>query len=98
MNLDAAVVFDETEFVKAVHEEADARPGRSNHLCQSFLRDLWNQRFRFSWLAKLRQQQEDPRQTLFAGVEELINKIGLGSRATGQQKLQKQVGERMLLV
>ena len=36
MNLDAAVVFDEAEFAKAVHEEADARPGRSNHLCQSF--------------------------------------------------------------
>jgi hypothetical protein len=54
MNPDAAVVLNKAELTKAIHEEADARPGRSNHLCQSFLRDLWNQRLWFPWLAKLR--------------------------------------------
>src|SRR5271154_1586178 len=98
MNPDAAVVFNEAELAKAIHEEAHTRPGGANHFCQSFLRDLWDQRFWFSRLAKLRQQQEDPRQTLFAGVEKLIDKIGLGSHATRQQELQEQVGELMLLV
>jgi hypothetical protein len=49
MNPDAAVVFNKAELTKAIHEEADARAGRSNHLCQSFLRDLWNQRLWFPW-------------------------------------------------
>ena len=83
MNPDAAVVFNKAELAKAIHEEADAGPGGSDHFRQSFLRDLWDQRFRFSRLAKLRQQQENSRQTLFAGVEKLIDKIGLGSHASG---------------
>jgi hypothetical protein len=83
MNPDATVVFNKAELAKAIHEEAHARPGGADHFGQSFLRDLRDQRFRFSRLAKLRQQQEDPRQTLFAGVEKLIDKIGLGSHATG---------------
>ena len=97
MNPDATVVFNEAELAKAIHEEARARPGGADHFCLSFLRGLGDQRFRLSRLAK-RQQQEDPRQTLFAGVEKLIDKIGLGSHATGQQKLQKQVGEGLLLM
>ena len=56
------------------------------------------ERFRLTGLAEFRHQQENPRQTLFAGVEKLIDKIGLGAHAAGQQKLQKQVGEVMLLV
>ena len=87
MNTDATVVFNKAELAKAIHEEADAGPGGSNHFCQRFLRDLWDQRFRFSRLAKFRQQQENSRQSLFAGVEKLIDKIGLGSHAPDQQEL-----------
>jgi hypothetical protein len=89
MNPDATVVLNKTEPAKAIHEEADAGPGGPDHLCQSFLRDLWNQRFRFSRLSKLRQQQEHSSQALFAGVEKLIDEIGLGSHAAGQQKFHK---------
>jgi hypothetical protein len=42
--------------------------------------------------------QKNPRQPFFAGVEELIDKIGLGAHAAGQQKLQKQIGECMFVV
>jgi hypothetical protein len=49
-------------------------------------------------LAKLRHQQQNPRQPLLAGVEKLIDQIRLGSHAAGQQKLQKQIGEGVLLV
>jgi hypothetical protein len=87
MNTDATVVFNEAELAKAIHEEADAGPGGSNHFRQRFLRDRWDQRFRFSRLAKFRQQQENSRQSLFAGVEKLIDKIGLGSHAADQQEL-----------
>jgi len=44
--LDAAVVVDEAEFAKAIHEEADAGPGGADHLCQSLLSDTRNQGFR----------------------------------------------------
>jgi hypothetical protein len=70
MNPDATVVFNKAELAEAIHEEAHARSGGADHFRQSFLRDLRDQRFRFSRLAKLRPQQEDPRQTLFAGIEE----------------------------
>src|ERR1700730_16828053 len=50
---DATVVFNKPEFAKAIHEEANAGPGGADHFCQSFLRDLRNQRFRFPRLAKL---------------------------------------------
>jgi hypothetical protein len=33
---------------ETVHKEADAEPGGADRLHQSFLRDLRNQRFRFS--------------------------------------------------
>src|SRR5580704_540625 len=56
MNLDAAVVLNKAEFAKAIHEEADAGPSGADHLCQGFLRDLRNQSFWFTRLAKFRQQ------------------------------------------
>src|SRR5580692_10518282 len=98
MHLDATVVFNKAELAEAIHEEAHPRSGGADHFCQSFLRDLWDQRLLFSRVAKLRHQQQNPGQTLFARVEKLIDKIGLGSHATSQQELQKQVREAMLLV
>ena len=69
MNLDAPVVLNKAELAKAVHEETDAGPSGADHLRQGFLRDLRNQSFWFTRLTKLRQQQKNSRQTLFAGVE-----------------------------
>ena len=37
VDTNAAVVLDEPEFAKPIHEEADARPCRADHLCQGFL-------------------------------------------------------------
>jgi hypothetical protein len=42
MNPDATVVFNEAEFAKTIHEEADAGPGGADHFGQSFLCDLRN--------------------------------------------------------
>src|ERR1035437_2188518 len=93
LNPDAAVVTDKPELAKAIHEEADAGPGGADHLCQSLLRDGRNEGFRLPRLPKLRHQQENPCQTLLAGVEQLIDQIGLGPHAAGQQELQEDVGE-----
>ena len=71
--LDAAVVFDGAELAKAIHKEADAEPRGADHLRQSFL-SLRNQRFRFSRIAEFVNQQEDPRQTLSAGVALPLNR------------------------
>jgi hypothetical protein len=98
MDADAAVVFDKAELAEAIHEEADAGAGGADHLCQSFLRDGRKQVIPFTRLTKLGQEQENSRQTPFAGVEKLSDKIGLGSHAPRQQKPQVHFGEGALLV
>jgi hypothetical protein len=42
--------------------------------------------------------KKNSRQALFAGVEKLINKVGLDSHAAGQKKRHEEVGDGMLLV
>ena len=48
---DAPVVFNEAVLTKTIHKETDARPGGPNHLRQSLLSDIRNQRLRFTGLA-----------------------------------------------
>jgi hypothetical protein len=61
MDPDAIVVFNQPEVAKAIHEGTDARTGGADHLCQSFLRDVKNEVFRFTRLAKFGQDQENSR-------------------------------------
>ena len=98
MHPDASVVFDEAESAKAIHEKTDARPSRSDHLCQGFLCDLGDQTLRFARLSKIRHQQKNPCQASLAGVEKLVDQISLGTHAAGEKKLKEQVGEAMLLM
>ena len=98
MHLDAAVVTDEAELAKAVHKEAYAGPRGADHVRQRLLRDGGNEGFLLTRLAKFRHDQQNPSQALFAGVEELIHKIRLGSHAARQQELQEHVGECRLVM
>jgi hypothetical protein len=98
MYLDTTVVLYETEFTKAIHEKTYARPCGPDHLRQGFLRNLRDQAFRFSGLSEFRHQQKNPSQTLFTGVEKLINQVGLDSHTAGEKKLEEKVGEGMLFV
>ena len=98
MYFDPAVVFDEAELPKAIHKETNARPGGPNHLCQSFLGDLRDHIFWFAGLAEFRHQEKNPGQTLFTGVEKLIDQIGLRTHAAGEEKLEEQIREGMFLV
>ena len=98
MHTNATVVFDEAKLAKAIHEEADAGSYSTDHIRQGLLRDLGNQGYRLALHAEFRHQQENPGEALFAGVEELIDKISLNAHAAAQQKRQEQVGEGMFFM
>jgi hypothetical protein len=73
VDLQPAIVVNEAQFSKPVHEEADSRAGRADHFRQHRLTDLGNYSLGFPFLAKMSEQQKDPGQPLFAGIEKLIN-------------------------
>jgi hypothetical protein len=75
---DPAVVGNKAKLAEPIHEEADSGARGPYHIRQSLLCDRRDQRFWFTRLPVLRHQQENPSQTLFAGVEKLINQISLG--------------------
>jgi hypothetical protein len=75
VDCNAAVVLNETQFSKLVHEETHSGPGRSDHLRKRFLVDFGDYRLRFPVLAKVRQQQEQPGKTFLTRIEQLIDKV-----------------------
>ena len=85
MNFDMAVVIDETELSKSVHEEANARSGRADHLRQRFLADFRDDRLCFPFLAKIRQQQKKARQAFLTRIEQLIDKVRFHADGPRQQ-------------
>ena len=74
MNFQAAVVIDESELSKAVHEEIHPRSGRADHLREDFLTDLRDHVLRFDFLAEMGEQQQNAR----ARVGSMPGGIGTG--------------------
>jgi len=70
-----AVVVDKTKLFELVHEMADPRPGGAHHLRQVFLINSGKDSFGPAFLAKMSQQQKNPRQALLAGVEKLVDEV-----------------------
>ena len=66
VNSNLAVVFDEAQFPKAIHEKTHPGSGCADHLSQDFLADLRNHSFGFAFLAELGEQQQNSSQPLFA--------------------------------
>ena len=62
MDLQTAVVMDESQFPEPVHEEADPRARCADHFRQHLLTDLGNSRLGFAFLAEMSKQQKDPGQ------------------------------------
>jgi hypothetical protein len=85
VDFDAAVVIDQAQFSKFVHEKTHARPGRSDHLRKRLLADFCYDRLRPTFLAEIRQQQKSPRQTFLARIEELIDQVLLDTTVAGQE-------------
>ena len=62
-------------FTLAIPLRQKADPGASgaDHLSQHLLRNIGDHSFGLAFLAKMSEQQKDPSQPLFAGIEELIH-------------------------
>jgi hypothetical protein len=86
MNLQAAVIVDEAQLSKLVHEKTHPGPRRPDHFGQSFLTDSGNDGLMLRVFAEAGQQQQDPRQPLVAGIEELIYQVFLDPNIPRQQK------------
>ena len=58
---------------------------RADHLGQGFLANLGDHWLRFPFLPEIGQQQQKPRQALFARIEQLIDEIFFDADVAGQQ-------------
>ena len=58
---------------ESVHEEADSRTGGPDHLSQRLLTDLGDDRLGFAFLAKMSEQEQNPSQSFFTRIKELID-------------------------
>src|ERR1700686_767801 len=95
---DAAVVFNEAELAKFVHEETHARPRRSNHLRKRLLADFGDDRLRLGFLAEIRQQQEHSGKPFLARIEQLIDKVGFNANGPAQKMRNEHLGECRFLM
>ena len=94
----AVIIVDKAVLSEPVHEMTDPRPGRADHLCQSILIHIGDYYFSLAFLAKMREQKENPSQPLFAGVEKLIYEVRFISNVTCQQMRDKQFRNIVMLV
>jgi len=85
MDVNVAVVVNETQFTEFVHERAHARPRGPDHFRERRLIYLCFDRLRFAILAKIRHKQQESCEAFFAGIEELIDQISLYAHVARQQ-------------
>jgi hypothetical protein len=69
----ALVIVNEAQCAELVHEMADPRAGCAYHLRESLLTDFGDYSLGCAFLAEMGQQQQDSGQSLFAGIEKLVN-------------------------
>jgi len=96
--LQTAVVMNKAQFSEPVHEEANPRAGRANHLGQSFLTDLGHNGIGNSLLAEMSQQQQNPGESFFTGIEQLVDEVIFVADIARQQVRDKHVGKRVFAV
>ena len=65
MDFEMPVVINKTQFAELVHEVADTRAGRADHLGERFLTDLCEDWLRSAFLSEIGHQQQQPRQPFF---------------------------------
>jgi len=71
----AVVIINKAMIPEPVHEVTDPRTGCADHLRQRILIYIGDYDFGLAVLAKMRKQQENPGQPLFAGIEKLVQEI-----------------------
>ena len=75
VDVNLAIVTDEPQFAKLVHEKAYARAGCPDHLRQRFLTDFNIDGLRNAFLAEMGEKQQKSRKPPLAGIEQLIDQI-----------------------
>src|ERR1043166_9857976 len=98
MDFQGSIVLDEAELAKLVPEHADARPRGPDHLRERLLANLRYDGLGLTLLAEVRHQKEHSRQTLLAGVEELVDQVLLDPGVPRQQVRHEHLGELRLVV
>ena len=67
---------------------------RDHHFCERLLADLRDARPWFPLVAKLRHDEQQPRQTPLARIEKLIDQVLFHPGISGQEESQKHLGQR----
>ena len=75
VDMNLAIIADETQFTELVHEKADTRPGCSDHFRKRFLADFDIDGLRNAILAEVSEKQQKPGKSPFAGIKQLIDQI-----------------------
>src|SRR6202051_422034 len=98
VDVEPAIVLNESQFLEFIHEKIDSGARCPNHLRQHLLRYFGNHFVRLVLLAILSEQQKRAGQTFLAGVKELIDQILLDSDVPRNPISHEAVGERMFSV
>src|ERR1700726_2528883 len=93
MNLYLSIVADESKFAEFVHKVAHARSGRSNHLSQCFLANIQQNRLRYAFRSKMREQKKKAGEPLLAGIKKLVDQILFNSAIPCQEIRHEQLGK-----
>ncbi|HJW28790.1 MAG TPA: hypothetical protein VJ508_06010, partial [Saprospiraceae bacterium] len=84
-------VIDKAQLPEFVYEMTDPGPGGADHLGQVAMADFRKYPFGSAFLAKMSQQQEDARETLFARIKKLAHEIRLVSDVAHEQMCDEQL-------
>src|ERR1700693_4158212 len=93
LNLQRAVVFDQAQLPKFIHENIHARPRRSDQRRKRLLVHLYGYRFQTKISAIIRQQQKSPRQPHLAGIEQLVDQVRFNPGGSSQKMGEKIVSK-----
>jgi len=98
LNLQLAVVFDQAQLPKFVHEYIHARPRRSNQRGKRLLVHLYGYRFQTKVVAIIGKLQKSPCQPHLAGMEQLVEQVRFNSGRPSQKMGKKIVGKLLVLM
>ena len=86
IDLNSAVILDETELPEFVHEEIDPRARCADHLGERFLRYFGEHSVGFVFFTVTGKQEKSAGEPLLAGVEQLIDQILFNSNVPRQHE------------
>jgi hypothetical protein len=90
--LAATIVVNEAQFPEPVHKKTHPRTSGSYHFRQGLLADLRNDGLRNPFLAKTSEHQKHTDQSLFAGIEQLVDQVLFITDIARQQMRYEQIG------